>query len=72
MSAAPAARKVPCPTCGQPAVLAPFNPFRPFCSERCRLVDLGAWATEAYRIPAKPAEDEGEADMPEPPGAPKT
>jgi endogenous inhibitor of DNA gyrase (YacG/DUF329 family) len=62
-SGSPATRKVPCPTCGQPAVYAPFNPFRPFCSERCRLMDLGAWATEAYRIPAKPAEDEGDADV---------
>jgi len=27
------------------------NPFRPFCSERCKLIDLGAWATEQYRVP---------------------
>lgn len=27
------------------------NPFRPFCSERCQLIDLAAWASEAYRIP---------------------
>lgn len=27
------------------------NPFRPFCSERCKLIDLGNWAEEAYRIP---------------------
>jgi uncharacterized protein len=38
------------------------NRWRPFCSERCRLTDLGAWATESYRIPAKPAADEGEPD----------
>jgi endogenous inhibitor of DNA gyrase (YacG/DUF329 family) len=48
-------------------VYAPFNPFRPFCSERCRLMDLGAWATESYRIPAKRAEDEGEDGIPEGP-----
>jgi len=27
------------------------SPFRPFCSERCKLMDLGAWATEKYRVP---------------------
>lgn len=47
-----------CPTCGKPALFAPGNPWRPFCSERCRSVDLGAWASEAYRIPQKPDEDE--------------
>jgi uncharacterized protein len=72
MSSAPSSRRVPCPTCGQPALYAPFNPFRPFCSERCRMVDLGAWATEAYRIPAKPAEDEGEPDIPDAPQPPNS
>ena len=48
------ARKVPCPTCGQPSVFSPENPWRPFCSERCRGVDLGAWATERYRVAAPP------------------
>lgn len=42
---------VTCPTCGQPAEYSPQNPFRPFCSERCKLIDLGEWATESYRIP---------------------
>jgi hypothetical protein len=32
----------------------PESAFRPFCSERCRMVDLGAWATEQYRVPAEP------------------
>jgi endogenous inhibitor of DNA gyrase (YacG/DUF329 family) len=31
------------------------NPNRPFCSERCRMIDLGAWANEAYRIPVSNA-----------------
>jgi endogenous inhibitor of DNA gyrase (YacG/DUF329 family) len=52
--------KVACPACGKPSVYATSNPFRPFCSERCRLTDLGAWASEAYRIPAKPG-DGGES-----------
>jgi len=33
------------------------NPHRPFCSLECRLIDLGAWADEAYRVPGKPADD---------------
>ncbi len=45
-----AAPTVTCPTCGKPAVYAASNPARPFCSERCKLMDLGAWASESYRI----------------------
>lgn len=41
---------VACPHCRQPAAWAD-NPFRPFCSERCKLIDLSAWADEDYRIP---------------------
>lgn len=48
---------VTCPHCGKPALYAPENPFRPFCSERCRLIDLGAWAKENYRIPEKSPPD---------------
>ena len=55
-------RHVPCPACGEPALFAPANPWRPFCSERCRNVDLGAWASERYRVAAAPAEDEGDAE----------
>ena len=36
------------------------TPTRPFCSERCRLLDLGAWSSEAYRVPEKPEEEAGE------------
>jgi endogenous inhibitor of DNA gyrase (YacG/DUF329 family) len=54
-------RILACPSCGKATVFAPSNRWRPFCSERCRLTDLGAWATESYRIPAKPAEEEGDA-----------
>lgn len=49
---------VPCPICGNPTPFSPKNPFRPFCSERCKLIDLGQWATEGYRIPL--AEEETE------------
>ncbi|WP_200916680.1 DNA gyrase inhibitor YacG [Jeongeupia sp. HS-3] len=44
-------RIVSCPQCGEPAAYSPDNPFRPFCSQRCRLIDLGQWADESYRIP---------------------
>ncbi|MDF7675332.1 DNA gyrase inhibitor YacG [Neisseriaceae bacterium ESL0693] len=47
---------VPCPTCGQSVVWDTKNPYRPFCSERCKLIDLGAWASEDYNLPAQ--EDE--------------
>lgn len=54
----PAARYVPCPTCGGKSLFSPKNPFRPFCSERCRQIDLGAWANEDFRVPAEaPPED---------------
>jgi endogenous inhibitor of DNA gyrase (YacG/DUF329 family) len=44
--------KVACPNCRKPA---PWegNPFRPFCSERCRMIDLGAWVNEEYRVPGE-------------------
>jgi endogenous inhibitor of DNA gyrase (YacG/DUF329 family) len=44
-------RAARCPQCGKTADLAPDNRFRPFCSERCKLIDLGAWAAESYRVP---------------------
>lgn len=49
-------RYVPCPQCGSNALYHPDNTFRPFCSERCRLIDLGHWADESYRVPASPSE----------------
>ena len=42
-----------CPTC-RALVRWDSNPHRPFCSERCRLADLGGWVTEQYRIPGRP------------------
>ena len=45
------AKRVTCPTCGGGSVYAPSNPFRPFCSERCKNIDLGAWASEDFRMP---------------------
>jgi uncharacterized protein len=52
---------VKCPTCGREIEWSDAFPFRPFCSERCRLIDLGAWLTEQHTIPADapPPSDEG-------------
>jgi hypothetical protein len=47
-------RVVPCPACRQPALFSPDNPSRPFCSARCKSLDLGAWSSEDYRVPAQP------------------
>ncbi|TGD49665.1 DNA gyrase inhibitor YacG [Salmonella enterica subsp. enterica serovar Poona] len=41
---------VNCPTCGKPVVWGDIRPFRPFCSKRCQLIDLGEWAAEEKRI----------------------
>jgi endogenous inhibitor of DNA gyrase (YacG/DUF329 family) len=46
-----------CPTCGKPAEWKD-NPFRPFCSERCQLVDLGRWVEGEYRVPGEPLPSE--------------
>ena len=48
---------VSCPQCGTRVVWEAANPYRPFCSERCKMIDLGAWATEAYRVPVEEADD---------------
>lgn len=49
---------VKCPTCEAPVEWGPQSPSRPFCSERCKLIDLGAWAAEEHSIPGDPLEDE--------------
>ena len=56
-----------CPTCGKPTQWKD-NEFRPFCSERCQLVDLGRWVEGEYRVPGEslpseqtePARDESQ------------
>jgi uncharacterized protein len=42
---------ITCPHCGAQTVWHHTNAFRPFCSERCRMIDLGNWASESYRVP---------------------
>ena len=51
-------RIVRCPACGGDSVYAPANPFRPFCSERCRSLDFGAWASESFRVPDETPPDD--------------
>ena len=48
--------KVNCPTCKKKVAWNELSLFRPFCSERCQQIDLGAWADESYAIPAEPNE----------------
>ncbi len=56
-------RIVKCPACGKDVPWMPESPWRPFCSERCRNIDLGAWATGQYRVPASsPLEPESETE----------
>ena len=58
--AAPTAkpRLVRCPACGGDSVYGPDNPYRPFCSERCKNLDLGAWASESFRVPDETPPDD--------------
>jgi hypothetical protein len=53
---------VNCPQCGKPALWTSANPHRPFCSERCKLIDLGQWASEGYRIPVAQADENADLD----------
>jgi hypothetical protein len=52
----PVSRSVGCPVCGARVPWNASSPYRPFCSERCRLIDLGQWASEGYRIPQSQSE----------------
>jgi hypothetical protein len=56
-------KQISCPVCKRLTVYSEKNPFRPFCSERCKLIDLGAWFDGNYYIPAK--EDESDYDATE-------
>jgi endogenous inhibitor of DNA gyrase (YacG/DUF329 family) len=52
------ARIVRCPGCGGDSVYAPSNPFRPFCSQRCKNLDFGAWASERFRVGSEAPPDD--------------
>lgn len=49
--ATPPVKLVTCPQCKGDSVYAPSNPYRPFCSQRCKDIDFGAWADETFRMP---------------------
>jgi endogenous inhibitor of DNA gyrase (YacG/DUF329 family) len=51
-----------CVRCGTTCSSGEDNPWRPFCSERCKTVDLGGWLTEQHRIPGAAAEDKKDSE----------
>jgi endogenous inhibitor of DNA gyrase (YacG/DUF329 family) len=51
------ARFVSCPRCNAQVAWSSENPYRPFCSERCKLIDLGDWAMEKYRVAVEEDKD---------------
>jgi len=54
-----------CPTCGKP-IEWKDNPDRPFCSERCRMIDLGGWVNEEYKVPGEPVTIPDQPEKPTP------
>ena len=56
---------VTCPICGAAVPWTAENRWKPLCSERCKLIDLGQWATEKYRVPAEEQEPEEEPPQPQ-------
>ncbi len=64
----PQPRIVACPTCAAPVTWSEASPSRPFCSERCKLMDLAAWASERYSLPVEKNSDE---DIEGDPSAPR-
>ena len=52
---------VACPICGAAVPWTPDSRWKPFCSERCKLIDLGQWAEEKYRVPADEQKPEDES-----------
>jgi len=50
--------EVRCPSRGEKHLDSLDNPYRPFCSKGCKAIDLGAWASESYRVEAKPTSED--------------
>jgi uncharacterized protein len=57
-------RIVTCPQCGQDSRYETTNPYRPFCSARCKGIDLGAWASESHRLPDESPQDNQDFESP--------
>ena len=62
--APPDRRVVSCPTCKGDSVFSRDNPYRPFCSQRCKNNDFGAWASEAFRVAAPMTRPDDEPEDP--------
>ena len=56
-------KKIHCPTCSKELIWSKEEAWRPFCSERCKLIDLGEWANESHRIPGEPVIIENDDDL---------
>jgi len=54
---------IACPVCKKQTLYHPTNFFRPFCSERCKIIDLGSWATEEFKIPGEPIDFESDKNL---------
>ena len=56
-----------CPICGRRLAGSPGDwPFRPFCSQKCKTIDLGRWLSESYSVPAEEADEESTDDAEHP------
>ncbi|MEZ7911068.1 MAG: DNA gyrase inhibitor YacG [Propionivibrio sp.] len=66
------AKKIRCPQCGGESLWSPENRWRPFCSERCKLIDLGAWASEEYRVPVQEQDSDPLSASEAAPGTPRS
>ena len=53
---------VKCPTCGRSVPWTAEQPYKPFCCERCKLIDLGEWAMEEKRIAGDPLPQDNDSD----------
>jgi uncharacterized protein len=53
---------VACPRCGTAVAWSPDSRYRPFCSERCKMIDLGDWASERFRVPVAERDESAEDD----------
>lgn len=58
MSTPPTSKIVRCPNCASDSLFSSNNVYRPFCCERCKNMDLGAWASESFRMPADAPPDD--------------
>ena len=52
-----------CPRCDKPCPTSKDNQYRPFCSEKCKLIDFGAWATEKFQITGNKTESEYDENL---------